>query len=217
MIYTYLWYIFIYSILGWLVEVIYHYLNHKGFVNRGFLNGPYCPIYGIGALFEIILLTKFKYNPILLYLIAVLVTTVLEYITGFILEKIFNLKWWDYSDEKFNLGGYVCLKFSLIWGIASILLMYVIHPKISQIVVLLKYNNILLIVILIMLLIDFDITILNLISLKKDINILLKLNKDIRTLKILIEFRINRKYKRLLKSYPRLKKILDKIKKYEIK
>lgn len=213
MIYKYVWYLLIYSILGWIIEVIYQFSNHKCFINRGFLYGPYCPIYGIGASFEIILLTKYINIPILLYIVSVIITTIIEFLTGYILEKIFKLKWWDYSTEKFNILGYVCLKFSLLWGVASLILMYVIHPFIKEFVDMLQSINILIYPLLFVVLIDYLQTISKLVSLKKDVNILLKLDKEINTLKILIEHRLNRKYKRLLKSYPHLRKIINKLKK----
>ncbi len=213
MIHEYLWYLFIYSILGWLIEVIYQFLNHKGFINRGFLNGPYCPIYGFGAVFEIMLLTKYIKRPLLLYIVAVVITTLIEFLTGYVLEKIFKLKWWDYSLEKFNILGYVCLKFSLLWGIASLILMYVVQPIIKDLVNVLNAFSFAIYIVIFIVFVDYVFTILKLISFKKDINILLKLDKEINTLKILIEKRLNRKYKRLLKSYPHLRKIIKRLKK----
>ena len=101
------------------------------FVNRGFLNGPLCPIYGFGVVLVVGLLTPVKGHVLLLFLCSVLLTTALEWITGFILEKIFHQKWWDYSRMPFNLNGYVCLLFSLMWGLACLLIMDVIHPMVS--------------------------------------------------------------------------------------
>lgn len=224
MIYNYIWYFFIYSFLGWCLEVIYASLDSEDFVNRGFLNGSYCPIYGFGAVCEIFLLTKFVNYPICLYIISVVITTVLEFITGYILEKIFNLQWWDYTNEKFNIKGYICLKFSLLWGVASLVLMYILQPKVNIIVSLLRHVDFVVYLLILLMLYDFLISILKVLALKKDSMIIEKLNED---LKILsnemaknisyktkrIEKNINKKYRRLLKSYPKLKSIISSISK----
>ncbi|WP_254903609.1 putative ABC transporter permease [Clostridium tyrobutyricum] len=127
-----LYYFTIYGILGWCLEVAYAAVNTGTFVNRGFLNGPICPIYGIGAVLIIDFLTPFKNNLILLFVTSIFITSLLEYMTGFILEKIFNNKWWDYSKYPFNIKGYICLKFSLAWGIACVLVMRIIHPLVEN-------------------------------------------------------------------------------------
>lgn len=106
---------FIYAILGWCVEVIYATVNSGKFVNRGFLNGPYCPIYGFGVLIVVLCLSPVSGSLIPLFFGSVVLTTMLELVTGFLLEKIFHAHWWDYSNEHFQLGGYICAKFSLLW------------------------------------------------------------------------------------------------------
>ncbi|MGE4353010.1 MAG: putative ABC transporter permease [Oscillospiraceae bacterium] len=121
---------FIYAFLGWCTEVAFAAVNTGGFVNRGFLNGPVCPIYGFGLVIVVLCLTSVEHNALLLFGGAFFLTSALEYITGFSLEKIFHSRWWDYSDMPFNLGGYVCLKFSLIWGLACLLVMKILHPAI---------------------------------------------------------------------------------------
>lgn len=129
-IYEALWIFMIYSFIGWCVEVSYVGLGKGYFVNRGFLNGPYCPIYGLGVLSVVIILTPLKDNLLLLFVGSFVLTTVLEYITGFILEKVFGNKWWDYSDLPFNIHGYVCLKHSIFWGLGCMFIMNIIHPVI---------------------------------------------------------------------------------------
>ena len=94
-IYEVLWIFIIYAFIGWCVEVSYAALDRGIFVNRGFLNGPYCPVYGIGVLIVIIVLTPLKNNLLLLYFGSLLLTTILEFLTGLILEKVFHNKWWD--------------------------------------------------------------------------------------------------------------------------
>ena len=106
-------------------------MEHGRFINRGFLNGPYCPIYGFGVIIVTGALDPIKGNAVVLYIGAVVLTSLLELFTGFLLEKIFNMHWWDYSGERFNLHGYICLKFSLLWGVACLVVVRVIHPAVS--------------------------------------------------------------------------------------
>lgn len=121
----------IYAFLGWCLEVAFCSINTGKFVNRGFLNGPLCPIYGFGGTLVILLLTPFQNNIVLLFVGSVVVTSLLELVTGFVLKKLFHTSWWDYSDQRFNIGGYICLKFSLAWGLACVLLMKLLHPLIA--------------------------------------------------------------------------------------
>ncbi len=129
-VYEILWLFLIYGCLGWCVEVAYAALEKGCFVNRGFLNGPICPIYGIGAVIVIIALTPLMDNIILLFIGSAVITSLLELLTGFALDKLFHTRWWDYSDIPFNLGGYICLKFSIMWGFVCIALMKGIQPVI---------------------------------------------------------------------------------------
>lgn len=119
----------IYSILGWIGEVIYAAFVHKRFVNRGFLNGPYCPIYGAGALCFGLVQRIFKTkNVLILFFTSALFASVIEYIAGYLLEKIFKRRYWDYSDVKYNIKGYICLSATLVWGIAGIIAVFFIFP-----------------------------------------------------------------------------------------
>lgn len=133
-IYELILYFFIYSLIGWLAEVCYAYKVRGFFVNRGFLYGPLCPIYGTGIILAIISLDRFSNNLILLYFLATILVSLIEYITGFILEKFFNSRWWDYTDNAFNIKGRICLSFSLLWGIAVVFIIKVVHPLISSLV-----------------------------------------------------------------------------------
>ena len=130
--YELVWIFIIYAFLGWCTEVSYAALDRGIFVNRGFLNGPYCPIYGLGVVIVVTILTPLQDNLLLLFFGSFLLTSVLEYITGFLLEKVFHDRWWDYSNKPFNLHGYVCLKFSIYWGLACTFIMKVIHPIIYR-------------------------------------------------------------------------------------
>ena len=129
--YRYLFYFLIYSFLGWCVEVCYATLNTKKFINRGFLNGPYCPIYGVGVMTIIYFVFPLKNNMLILFIASVALTSILEFLTGFILEKIFHYRWWDYSDKPFNFHGYICLEFSLIWGLAIVMVVKVFQKYVE--------------------------------------------------------------------------------------
>lgn len=116
------------------MEVAYHTVCCGDFSNRGFLNGPVCPIYGCGAVMVIASLRPFSDNMAILFLCATVITSLLELVTGYVLEKIFHTKWWDYSETPFNIGGYICLKFSLCWGAACTFLMRVMLPVCDKII-----------------------------------------------------------------------------------
>lgn len=129
-VYYFILYFFVYGVLGWCTEVAFAAWKEHRFVNRGFLNGPICPIYGIGVGVVVQFLSPYKSNLILLYITSVVLVTTLEWLTGFVLEKVFHNKWWDYSNMPLNLNGYVCLPFSLIWGVACVAIVDFIHPLI---------------------------------------------------------------------------------------
>ncbi len=121
-------YFFLYSFLGWCSEVIFATLKTGKFVNRGFLNGPVCPIYGTGVVLLLLCLMPLKKYPWAVFFVSVILCSALEFLTGFVLEKIFHKKWWDYSNRKFNIGGFICPEMSLLWGIAAIAVLYGIQP-----------------------------------------------------------------------------------------
>ena len=126
----FLWF-FIYAVIGWIYESTLCSITGKKFVNRGFLNGPYCPIYGAGAILDILVLGRFK-NPFLLFFASAVLTCLLEYATSYAMEKIFNARWWDYSDSKFNIKGRVCLLGAVVFGLLSVALILFIHPFVSR-------------------------------------------------------------------------------------
>ena len=133
-LYEVLWLFILYAFLGWCIEVIFHAVNKGIFVNRGFLNGPYCPMYGVGMVMVSFILPLFKKNILILFVASFVFASVLEFVTGFLLEKIFHNKWWDYSDVPFNIMGYICLKFSIYWGLGGVLMFTTIHPMIYSLV-----------------------------------------------------------------------------------
>ncbi|MFD2387089.1 putative ABC transporter permease [Enterococcus rivorum] len=122
--------IFMYSFIGWLWETIYCSIKAKKFIYRGFLIGPYCPIYGFGILSVLYFLNPFQNNLFLLYILSAVMVTVLEYITSYALEKLFHASWWDYKDVPLNINGRVAIPVSLFWGIDCVLIVKVIQPKV---------------------------------------------------------------------------------------
>ena len=139
-IYYSILYFFVYGFLGWCTEVIFAAFKQHRFVNRGFLNGPICPIYGVGVTLVIACLEAFQSNLLLLYISSVILVTVLEGVTGWAMDKLFHNKWWDYSKLPFNIGGYVCLLFSLSWGVACVFIVYFVHPLIHQVLSLIPHT-----------------------------------------------------------------------------
>ena len=125
----FLWFMF-YSFLGWVWETILCSLTEGHFVYRGFLNGPYCPIYGFGALIDIALLHWFD-NPFLLFLMGALLASVLEYLTSYVMEYYFHARWWDYSEKRFNLNGRICLEGALVFGLFAVILLKGIQPRLA--------------------------------------------------------------------------------------
>lgn len=130
-----LFYFFIlYSLLGWAMESAFVSISTKEWVNRGFLNGPFCPIYGTGALLIILFLSPVSENVFLLFIGGFFLASVVEYVIAVVLEKLFHASWWDYSQKKWNIKGRICLERSVEWGILTIFMMRVIHPFIENIV-----------------------------------------------------------------------------------
>ena len=119
---------YLYSFLGWIAEVCITFFKLKKFVNRGFLIGPLCPIYGACAVLMKLLLSDFINRPILLFLLCMILCGTLEYITSYIMEKIFKNRWWDYYDYKFNINGRICLEFAFLFGCGGMAIFYVINP-----------------------------------------------------------------------------------------
>ena len=128
----YIIYFFIYSFLGWLIETIYAMFVHGYFVKRGFLFGPVCPIYGFGAVLLLMATKKLYKKPFLKFLIATIAFTLFEYMVSFILEMLFGLRWWDYSNDFLNIQGRVSLLYSIFWGVIGLILLEKLHPYIQD-------------------------------------------------------------------------------------
>lgn len=123
---------FFYCFCGWVWESCYVSAKQRHWVNRGFLNGPLLPIYGSGAILILFVTLPVQNDLILVYLLGMIAATVLEYITGAVMERLFKVRYWDYSYRKYNLNGYICLVSSVAWGFFSILLVRFIHPPIAK-------------------------------------------------------------------------------------
>lgn len=146
----------IYSFLGWVIEVFFTCYKDRNFVNRGFLIGPYCPIYGYGCIFMILLLDKYLNDPIVLFIMAVVICSILEYLTSFLMEKIFKARWWDYSERKFNINGRICLETLIPFGLLGCLLMYVLNPLISSLLLKMPHNIIIILSIMLFIIFMID-------------------------------------------------------------
>lgn len=125
---------FIYSFLGWVWESCYVSIKSHRWVNRGFLRMPMLPLYGSGATIMLLLTLPFPGNYVLQYCLGVIGPTILEYFTGWAMEKLFKMRYWDYSNQRFNIKGYICLTSSIAWGFFTLLMTYVLHPPIEHFV-----------------------------------------------------------------------------------
>ena len=148
-------YFLYWSSFGWILEVIVRTLETGEFEDRGFLNAPICPIYGFGVLIVYTTLSPLK-SVLVLFILSVVLCSVIELFVGLLLQKLFHAKWWDYSHEKFNYKGYICVKISLLWGVGCLLVIKTVHPIIIKLVTYIPYTagNIILSVVIIVLIID---------------------------------------------------------------
>ena len=131
------WYFLIYSFGGWALEVVYHAVACGKVINRGFLNGPVCPVYGFGVLSVFAMMNTFQgsgyqLNDGMIFLFGVILATAVELIAGWLLDVCFHARWWDYSNKPLNFHGYICLEFSLIWGVAILLVVKVFQSFVEH-------------------------------------------------------------------------------------
>lgn len=176
-----IFYFIIYSFLGWCLESIYKTIIFKKATNSGFLYGPFCPMYGLGAIL-MILISSVSNNIFVIFILGFVVFTVWEYIVAVILEKAFKTKYWDYSNSKFNIQGRICLKNSLYWGILGVLLVFIIQPQIENFtnllpIEILKYVNTILCFAII---IDTIITIYRIMFINKKISQIFEIGENIK-------------------------------------
>ena len=137
---NYLLYFIIYSIIGWLVEVLSFLIMDHKFVNRGFLLGPVCPIYGYGVVLIILLIGSNNNDLLSIFLKSIFICSILEYSTSFVMEKLFRARWWDYSQRRFNINGRICLETMLPFGIGATIVLYLVHPRVIKLVKLVPYK-----------------------------------------------------------------------------
>ena len=183
-LYQAVWIFLIYAFLGWCAEVAYAAVHNGKFVNRGFLNGPVCPIYGVGMLVVVTLLWGLRHNLILLFLGSAGLTTTLEYATGLILERFFHDKWWDYSDKPFNVKGYICLEFTILWGLAAAFVVGAVHPFVFMVInkTPFVFGVILMSVLLAVFVTDLAITVTELVKLPKKMGAMLEAERALKAI-----------------------------------
>lgn len=194
-----------YSFLGWLWEVVDKIVEEKKLVNRGFMVGPICPIYGVGCLLLVLLLRKYSNDFFILFFMAILICSILEYSTSYLMEKIFKARWWDYSKQKFNINGRICAETMIPFGLLGTLVVGYVNPFLNNL--LLNFNtniiNIIGITLIVIFIIDFIIS-FNVIN--KFSKTMVSIEKDAteEISKLVREKLINHGYlyKRLLNSFP---------------
>lgn len=216
----YILFFFIYSFLGWLLEVICKLTSDRKFVNRGLLIGPICPIYGYGVLIMTLFLKKYLDDPIALFILIIVSCSILEYCTSYFLEKIYHTRWWDYSNYRFNINGRICLETMIPFGILGLLIMNYINPVIFNFLNSLPNYIIYIFSILFLIIYIID----NIISCKIIHNIQ-KINKEVQSKQIIkkddteritklvrkqIEKSMKRLDKRLIHAFPHLEMLKQK-------
>ena len=217
-LYIFLMFIF-YSFCGWIVDTADILLTRKQLVNRGFLLGPICPIYGVGVLLMIFLLSRFTDTPLALFILAIFIFMTLEYLTSYLMEKLFNARWWDYTDQKFNLNGRICLETTIPFGLGGMLVMYVINPFITKMLDKIPHNIVIIlgIVFLVIFIVDVILSFSVIAKIKKAISMRYKgeykddteeVNKKVRAYLI----KLSPLTKRLMESFPNVRIKLKQIK-----
>ena len=162
---------FIYSFVGWILEEIYAFHIHEKFINRGSLMGPLCPLYGVGCLALTFVLHRFSNNILLLFILSMLICSVIEYLISYLLEKLFSLRWWDYSNMKFNINGRICLETTILFGIIGILVVKYINPFLINILTDINIKTVNIITLILVIIFTADLIISSYLTLKiKDKN-----------------------------------------------
>lgn len=182
----------IYALIGWAIEVSYHAVTMGKVVNRGFLNGPVCPVYGCGVI-SVLAVVRWVGEALgfsgnietastpILFLVGICFATTIELLAGVLLDMLFHARWWDYSKERFNFRGYICLKFSIIWGLAIAFVLRVVHPGIKKIVDLIPvtFACIILVILYLVFLLDLVMTTLSVLKLNKQLEMMKELQDSI--------------------------------------
>ena len=199
---------FIYSFLGWIIEITYVSILNRKFTDRGFLIEPICPIYGVSCIFLTYLFGNLKNHYILVFLISTIVCTIIEYIKGYVLEKVFKTKWWDYSRFMFNINGRICLRNSILFGILGTIVVSFVSPYFQTLLEGIPHNILLIILIFLSVVFVLDFTLSSIIVHKikvraKDIprNNKKELNEQVK--EYIIKDSIL--YKRVIRAFPDFK------------
>lgn len=212
--YNMIYYFIIYSFLGWIVESVFKSILFKKPVNSGFLHGPFIPIYGVGAVLVIMFFTPFIDNMLLVFILGFVFMTLMEYIVGTAMEKMFNTSWWDYSENFCNIKGKVCLENSIYWGLLSVFLLKVLHPQVSGIVFKIPQDigQIGIVVFVIYFFADYIITLVGVLNLQRKVKAFLdqieftngKSLEETKQDLVQLKEKILKRSKRLLRIYPKL-------------
>lgn len=208
LIIEYFFYFIIYSFIGWLLEVVCKLFELKRFVNRGFLLGPLCPIYGFGVLGIIILIGNETKDILAVFLKSILICSILEYFTSYLMEKLFKARWWDYSKRKYNINGRICLETMIPFGLLGSIVIYIIHPSIQKLASFIPKQIMLILISIIFILFIIDVII--------SFNIMNKIKKEIKKQKLdnteLIKKKIitwldsnSKIYKHIKNAFPKFK------------
>lgn len=207
-LYEILWFVLIYSFLGWCLEILFAALAKRKFMNRGLLNGPFCPLYGCVMVFVLIFFQGLREHTFFLLVACTVTVGIMEFAAGAVMEKIFKRKWWDYSEYKYNVGGYVSIPFTLLWGVGAVVAVKFLQPLLEKFVQWLPsiFGHIVLIVFGVILACDVIVTISVILKIKyqnkhmKDIAE--RMNKVSNRLGNAITAKVQ---KRVVKAYPNLK------------
>ncbi len=205
----------IYSFVGWIVEIVYNGFVHKKFVNRGFLIGPYCPIYGFGALLVTVFLTQFRDNFIVAFVMSIFLFSILEYSTSYLMEKIFKARWWDYSEYKFNINGRICLETMIPFGLLGCFVIYVTDPLLKSLFSLMNplFIKILAIILLVIFIADLIVSLKIINSFKKTAITFLKRDNTEEITKKVKAILLKKSVwtKRLMQAFPKVKAVISNI------
>lgn len=198
----------IYSIIGWIIETIFCTIDQKKLADRGFLIGPICPIYGFGGILMTLLLTKYLDDPLALFIMAVVICSILEYLTSYFMEKLFNTRWWDYSDKRFNINGRICLSVAACFGFLGVILLYFVNSFLVAIISKISENVLVItaIILSILLIFDFIMSMIIVGNFTKNAK-LVKVDSSNDINSKIREYLINKStwFKRLIKAFPDFK------------
>ena len=193
------------------MEVLWALIKEKKIINRGFLIGPYCPIYGVGCLLLTTLLNNYKNNIISLFILSIIICSILEYLTSYIMEKLFKARWWDYNKYKFNINGRICAETMIPFGILGVMVVHYINPFLTKII---NTNTIIFTILSVTFIVDICTSFTIISSLKKTMNTVKKDNTEEITKRVR-EIIKQKSFlqQRLIKAFPDFKSTLELIKK----